>query len=222
MMKENSEFEENTEENTEPSLNDILELQNQFQEIQTANKISYSSRPVDRMALTGPSRYYYTRPTPQDILYEEDFLHTQKSYHGKTIYEWNIDGKSEYQIFETVHHILMYCTVCKQNDNSDHQIARFIVNGFTGILKGWWDNFLSEVQKSEILNATKGIDQQQDACYTLIQAILLHFVGPGAANTDRSKELLQNLRCSSLTHFRWYKDGFLMKVLQRSDANSEH
>ncbi|HEX7868547.1 MAG TPA: hypothetical protein VF455_00395, partial [Chryseobacterium sp.] len=26
----------------------------------------------------------------------------------------------------------------------------------------------------------------------------------------------------SLTHFRWYKDVFLIKVMQRSDANSEH
>lgn len=33
----------------------------------------------------------------------------------------------------------MYATIYKQNNNSDHQIVRFIVNGFTGILKGWWD-----------------------------------------------------------------------------------
>ncbi|KAL7217003.1 hypothetical protein ACSBR1_028847 [Camellia fascicularis] len=76
------------------------------------------------MALIGPSRYYYSRPTPRDILYEEDFLYTQRAYHGKTIHEWNIDGKSEYQIFEIVHQMLMYGTVCKQNDNTDHQVAR--------------------------------------------------------------------------------------------------
>ncbi|KAL7184993.1 hypothetical protein ACSBR2_027018 [Camellia fascicularis] len=55
------------------------------------------------MDLIEPSKYYYSRPTPQDILYEEDFLPTQIFYHGKTIYEWNIDGKSEYQNFETIH-----------------------------------------------------------------------------------------------------------------------
>ena len=55
--------------------------------------------------------------------------------------------------------MLMYCSVCKENENSDHQTAHYLVNGFTGFLKGWWDNFLFEVQKSEILNATKGTDQ---------------------------------------------------------------
>ena len=63
--------------------------------------------------------------------YEEDFLHNQKSYHGRTIYDWNIDGFSEYQIFELLQLMLMFATVCKQNENTDHQVARFIVSGFT-------------------------------------------------------------------------------------------
>lgn len=208
----------------------LLEIQNNFQDMQNINKTTYSQKPVNCMALTGPSRYYYPRPTPQDILYEEDFLHTQKSYHEKTIYEWNIDGKTEYQIFETIHHIMMYATLCKQNDNTDHQICRFLVNEFTGILKGWWDNALTAIQRTKILQyykeelnpITSLLTRREDACYTLVQAILHHFVGPGQMNTKRSRELLQNLCCPSLTHFRWYKDVFLMKVMQRSDANSEH
>lgn len=38
---------------------------------------------------------------------------------------------------------------------------------------------------------------------------------------DRSKELLINLRCPTLTHFRWYKDVFLSKITIRVDGNSE-
>ena len=34
--------------------------------------------------------------------------------------------------------------------------------------------------------------------------------------------LLQNLRCPSLTHFRWYKDTFLSRVYQLKNPNSIH
>lgn len=60
------------------------------------------------------------------------------------------------------------------------------MNGFTGILKGWWDNVLTPTQQSEILNSVKiEIDpatgttgNREDAVYTLTQTILRHFVGP--------------------------------------------
>lgn len=126
--------------------------------------------------------------------------------------------------------MMMYSTVCKQNDNTDHQICKFLTTGFSGILKGWWDNALTDLQRNEVLTAyktetnpiTKTETQKEDVCYTLVQVILHHFVGPGNIIFDRGRELLQNLRCPSLTHFRWYKDVFLMKVMQRSSANSEH
>ena len=49
----------------------------------------------------------------------------------------------------------MYSTICKQNDNTEHQVAHFIGNGFTGILCGWWDNVLTITQHNEILNSFK-------------------------------------------------------------------
>ncbi|KAL7258071.1 hypothetical protein ACSBR1_004233 [Camellia fascicularis] len=113
----------------------------------------------------------------------------------------NIDGKSEYQIFETIHQMLMYNPVCKQNDNTNSQIAWFIINGFTGILKGWWDNILTVSQQNEILNAVK---VGTNPITQLNQSNLLHFVGSGVGTTNRSREL-QNLRCPSLTQFHWYK-----------------
>lgn len=67
-------------------------------------------------------------------MYEEDLFQNQKSYNGKTIYEWNINGKSKYQIMEMIHQMMMYSTVYKQNNNTDHQIDTFITTGFTGTL----------------------------------------------------------------------------------------
>ena len=118
--------------------------------------------------------------------------------------------------------MIMYSTICKQNENDDHEIARFLVNGFTGILKGWWDNIITDTQHAEILTAFKritdpltGIVQfEQDAVYTLINTILHHFVGASLDGLeDRSRELLKNLRCPSLSHFRWYKDVCMMRVV---------
>ena len=41
-----------------------------------------------------------------------------------------------YQIMEQLHRMFMYASVCKANDNIDSDIAKFIINGFTGVLNG--------------------------------------------------------------------------------------
>ncbi|KAG5607611.1 hypothetical protein H5410_029103 [Solanum commersonii] len=79
--------------------------------------------------------FYYPRPTPQDVLLEEHEHIITNSYNGKEIYEWNIDGYTDRQIYTTVHRMLMYSTICKTNKNSDKTIADMITAGFTGQLK---------------------------------------------------------------------------------------
>lgn len=54
-----------------------------------------------------------------------------------------------------LHKMMMYSTVCKANKNSDKQISEFITAGFTGQLKGWWDNIMTSSQRLEILNFVK-------------------------------------------------------------------
>ncbi|CAL5439638.1 unnamed protein product [Camellia sinensis] len=121
--------------------------------------------------------------------------------------------------------------------NSDHQVARYIVSGFTGVLKGWWDNILTPHQCTEILSSTHpvintnavGVSgeaaaqvEEEDAVYTLINTMITHFIGHATGISDRNRELLMKLRCPSLSHFRWYKDIFLMKVMQRGDGGVDH
>ena len=65
------------------------------------------------MGWEGPYRYYYSKPTPQDILFEEEAYNNQRHVSGSSIYIWSIDGIDEYQILGQMNHMLMFSTICK-------------------------------------------------------------------------------------------------------------
>ena len=115
---------------------------------------------------------------------------------------------------------------CMQhNSNTDKNKASILPCNFTGILRGWWNNYLSEENKREILNVVKQEGNQQpreDVVYTLILAIIEHFTRNVIDQGDKTRTLLQNLKCPTLTHFRWYKDTFISRVMNLVDANSIH
>ncbi|KAG5630644.1 hypothetical protein H5410_002361 [Solanum commersonii] len=78
----------------------------------------------------------------------------------------------------------MYNTICKTNKNSDKTIADMINAGFTGQLKGWWDNYLNQDQRDKILQAIKQEGEQytQNTVYTLVLNIIEHFSGRWSEN----------------------------------------
>ena len=87
------------------------------------------------------TRNHYPRHTFPDIQLEERNQYTQASYTSGTIYEWNIDGMTEYNILTKLQEMTMVSTAYKLNNRlPDHAVAQTIVAGFTGQLKGWWDN----------------------------------------------------------------------------------
>ncbi|XP_025886952.1 cysteine-rich and transmembrane domain-containing protein B isoform X4 [Solanum lycopersicum] len=48
------------------------------------------------------------------------------------------------------HHSSGCCSFLKGwhiNNNSDHATCKMIISGFTGQLRGWWDNFLSPEER---------------------------------------------------------------------------
>lgn len=74
-----------------------------------------------------------------------------------------------------------------QRDVSNHAVANLLVACFMDQLKGWWDNYLTDEQKMQILNAyrieydQRMVDENgqiiQDAVSTLIFSISQHFIG---------------------------------------------
>ncbi|KAM7510610.1 hypothetical protein LguiB_009485 [Lonicera macranthoides] len=224
----------------ETEFSDISQFKNELLAMESdLNKISFGRN--NTTTSTAPIRHYYPRPTPQDMLFEEEAAFNQiASFSSKTIYEWYIDGMSEYQILTQLYRMTMYGTACKASGSSDKSVAEFMIAGFSGQLRGWWDNVLTDSQRNEIKNSVKIVninvviknEQGQDitqvqpkteenAVYSLLTAIVQHFIGPHPNILDRSKDLLINLKCPTLTHFRWYKDVFLSKVMTREDANAD-
>ncbi|KAL6338402.1 hypothetical protein AAG906_020486 [Vitis piasezkii] len=167
------------------------------------------------------TRNYYPRPTFPDMQFEERNQYTQASYTSGTIYEWNIDGMTEYNILTKLQEMTMVSTAYKLNNRlPDHAVAQTIVAGFTGQLKGWWDNYLTfdYRNKHEVVKDEDG-QYIEDAVATLIYSISKHFIGDPAKIKDKTADLLTNLKCPKLHDFRWYKEVFLTKVMLRSDCN---
>jgi hypothetical protein len=133
---------------------------------------------------------------------------------------------SQCEILNELHEMPIVSNVYKSNNKTDHQIAHIIITGFTGQLKGWWDNTLIDTDRNWLANAYKrtqnGIPivdesglQIQDAVNNLVFAITKHFVEDPQDYRESTYDSLENLRCYTLSDFRWYKDVFLSKVLIR-------
>ena len=111
---------------------------------------------------------------------------------------------------------------------SEQTVAGLLVAEFTGQLKCWWDNYLTEDERSEVLYAIKTEPDKTpitsngetipDAVNTLIYTITQHFIGDPTLWRDRSAELLSNLKCRTLADFMYYRDTFLTRVFTREDS----
>nr|XP_016480690.1 PREDICTED: uncharacterized protein LOC107801814 [Nicotiana tabacum] len=106
-------------------------------------------------------------------------------------------------------------------------------SGFTGQLRGWWDNYLTIEERAMVINAQatdEGVDNlgmalvanREDAVYTLILTILEHFNGRFTNQNETVRTLLNSLRCKTLSEFRWYKDTFMSRVMELPENKLEH
>ncbi|QHO28621.1 uncharacterized protein DS421_7g218280 [Arachis hypogaea] len=92
--------------------------------------------------LTKPSIHGYNRVSALDLGLEEKELGFV-SFNANNVYEWNIDGKTESNIMSMLQHMTMVGTAYQAtHETSEEAIANVIVSGFSGQLKGWWDNYL--------------------------------------------------------------------------------
>ena len=94
---------------------------------------------------------------------------------------------SEHQIINLLHEMMMTANAYRiKTSNSDFHVAGALVIGFIGLIKGWWDHYLSQNDREYILNAKKIIIKEEgtsiqtyeeDVVNILIFAITKHFIG---------------------------------------------
>ena len=104
--------------------------------------------PINTKHWKTSSKFYYQRPTAPDLLLEERGKSNFKSFSANNIYEWNIDAQTKYSIMNTLQHMTMVVTTYQTSyDCSEKTIIDILVAGFSGQLKGWWDNYLTNEEK---------------------------------------------------------------------------
>jgi len=167
--------------------------------------------------------------------YEENEFLSHSSHSGSEIAEWNIYGLAEHQIYSELHEMDMAITAYKKK-LSDKQAATLFIVGFTGTLKNWWDNYLTEDNRKMVPKATttiptiktksrgQTIENQilEDATASLIYSIAKRFIGEPQFFQDRSFKILSNLSCPKLDNFRGYKVVFINKVIICKDCNHDY
>ena len=91
------------------------------------------------------TKIFYPRPTPPDLQFEER-KPQRNMYSNDFIYDWNIDGLSEYEIFNVLRQMTMASTTYL-TDGDDHNVVQLILVGFSGTLKYWWKNCLNDKER---------------------------------------------------------------------------
>ncbi|KAH1221794.1 hypothetical protein GmHk_12G035129 [Glycine max] len=222
---------ENTSKMVTRSTSKLINVINEDSDLNSDNTTEIGSvsekniSPINSKHWKTPSKLYYQRPTAPDLLLEERGENNFKSFSANNIYEWNIDAQTEYNIMNTLQHMTMVATAYQtSHECSEETIIDILVAGFSGQLKGWWDNYLTNEEnavKTDLNGKVITNDDDKeipDAVNTLIFTIAQHFIGDPSLWKDRSAELLSNLKCRTLADFRWYRDTFLTRVYTREDS----
>jgi len=197
--------------------------------VSTSDTETFQAQPLqlNRLTWLAPK----TTIAPDISISTKPIVISEHKYNASSLYEWNIDGMSEYNILNTLQQMTMTANAYKtQTGTSDKAIAELLIVGFSGQFKGWWDYHLTETDHLHITNSIQTYEDQtpildpsgntiQDAVSTLILTISLHFVGDPSHLKDKNAELLSNLRCKKLSDFQWYKNTFLTQVMLREDSN---
>jgi len=110
---------------------------------------------------------------------------------------------TDHQILRKTHKITMAASAYRVK-HSEEQTIKLIIVGFTGILKGWWDNYLNSENRMYITTCIKTEENIQIPLMveTLVTAIIHNFIGDPKIFDERTSMLLHNLKCPTLGDFR--------------------
>jgi hypothetical protein len=192
---------------------------------------------IQRMTTKKPNpttftKNWYPRPTPPDMQFEERSFQHQFSVSANKLYEWNIDGLSEQEVLNKLSHLTMVANSYMTNHQLNHiEIIDLLATGFSRKLKSWWEKHLTEESRELIKNSVKRDEEGNplfderigmgipDGVNTLVFTIIRHFIGQPSNITSRIHDQLSNLKCPTMSDFKWYEDVFTSIVMLRDDSN---
>ena len=141
------------------------------------------------------------------------------------------DGLSKQEIINKMGHMFMVANTCIINHNLDHvEIVDLLTTSFFGTFCGGWEKYLTEDSRESIKKAVKKDDDGLpifderncqgilDGVNTLIYTIIKHFVGTPNISS-RISDYLNNLRCPTMSYYRWYQDVFTLVKISFSSLN---
>ena len=110
----------------------------------------------------------------------------------------------------------MFANAYITNHNLEHvEIVDLLTTSFSGTLHGWWEKYLTEESRKSIKKAVKKDDDGlpifderigqgiPDGVNTLIYTIMKHFVGTPSNISSCISDYLNNLRCPTMSNYRW-------------------
>jgi hypothetical protein len=134
-----------------------------------------------------------------------------------------------------MNHMSMVANAYDTNQNlSQYEIVDLLATGFSGTLRSWWDKHLTEETREGIRKAVKKGDDgfpifnenvgmgEPDCVNTLIYTIIKHFIGTPSNITARISDFLNNLKCPTMSDYRWYQDVFHSRVMLRLDSQKPY
>ena len=117
---------------------------------------------------------------------------------------------------------------------SQFEIVDLLATGFSRTLRNWWDKHLIGDSREDIRKVVKKNEDdipifdetigrgEPDCVNTLIYTIIKHFIGTPSNITSRISDYLNNLKCRTMSDYRWYQDVFLSCVMVRSDSQKPY
>ena len=117
------------------------------------------------------------------------------------------------------------------HDLDQPEIVNLHVTGFSGTLRGWRGSYLIEECRDSIKHAVKKNDEGlpifdesigrgiPNGVNTLIYTILKHFVGTPSNISSRVFDYLNNLKCPTMSDYRWYQYVFISRVMLWKDCH---
>ena len=119
-------------------------------------------------------------------------------------------------------HEMLMVVIAYSTKNEDHEVVEFLLAGFIGVLREWWENSLNVEELKFIKTSIKETIGEQNAVHILVYTVSKHFIGDNKILQKRNFEILQNLRCTTLSDFQWYHNVFVSQVMTISDARASY